>query len=380
MEEKSEIHVKTLFGLETVLESEMKALGFQEIRKGSRAVSFKGSLKDIYKANYLCRTAIRVLKPIIRFEFNSIDEYYENIHAYPWEELLHLQDSFSIDPVVHRSSFFTNSIFASHKAKDAIVDRFYKKYDLRPSVNKYNPDLYINVHVNDRKCSISIDSSGEPLFKRGYRMQVAEAPLNEVLASGMLLLTGWEGQHNFVNPMCGSGTLAIEAAMIAKNIPAGKYRKDFAFMHWRDFNPSLWREVKEEAFLNKREFDAFIFASDLSDKAIAATNENIKAVGLEEDIVVEKANFLSYEPAADPGLLVINPPYGERIKLEDSIKSYQKIGDVLKQKYTDYTAWIISSDLEAIKKIGLRSTKKHILYNGSLECRFIQYDIFSENN
>ncbi len=376
MDKETNILVKTLFGLENVLENELKALGFKEIRKGSRAVSFKGGLKEIYQANYLCRSAMRVLKPIIHFTFKTVDEYYENINAFPWEKLLHLQDTFSIDPVVHRSELFTNSIFASHKAKDGIVDRFYKKYDERPSVNKHNPDLYINIHVNGNKCTVSIDSSGESLHKRGYRAEVMQAPINEVLAAGMLLLTGWKGDSNLVNPMCGSATLAIEAAMIANNIPAGQYRKHFAFMSWRDFDPGIWRIVKEEAREQRKEFDGFIFASDISDRAIQASEANIKAAKMEDEIFLEKANFHTYEPAPGPAMLILNPPYGERLKVEDNVENYKKIGDTFKQKYKDYKAWLISSDLTAIKNIGLKTTQKITLYNGSLECRFVEYDIF----
>ncbi len=367
---------KTMYGLEDVLAKELTGLGAENIVKSNRAVEFEGDTELMYKANYWCRTALHILLPISEFYIRREDDLYKKIYNIDWETYLDKKDSLAVDAVVN-SSILTHSHYAALKTKDAIVDRFRDKFGIRPNVDVDTPDLRINIYMNKNKCIVSIDSSGYSLHKRGYRKKTGTAPINEVLAAGMILLSEWNGQSNFIDPMCGSGTIVCEAALIANNIPPGYYRKAFGFEKWKNFDNTIWEKVKKDALDLQKEFEYEIIGSDISAESIAIAKENALSAKLHKDIFFEVKPFENQIPPAGGGLMMVNPPYGERIKPEDIIKLYQSIGNTLKNHYQGYQAWIISSDLNALKFIGLKPSKKIDLYNGSLECKFLKFDIYS---
>ncbi len=366
---------KTLYGLEEILATELIALGADNVQIGRRMIAFEGDKALMYKANFHCRTALRILKTITTFTAKSSDEVYEKVKQIPWEEYLPEKKTFAVDAVVH-SEIFTHSKFVAYRAKDAIVDYFTEKGNERPSVRLNNPDLQIHIHISHKECSISFDSSGESLHKRGYRVDEIEAPLNEVLAAGMILKTGWKGKSNFVDPMCGSGTLLIEAVLIARNIPPGIYRNKYAFEKWDDFDEDLFREISSDDS-GEREFDFKAYGSDVSPKAIAIAGRNVKNAGLSKYIELEVKSFQQYTEAPVPGILVTNPPYGERLNPRDLMDLYGMIGERIKHVFTGYDAWVLSSNREGFDKIGLKPSEKIKLINGSLDCEFRKYEIFS---
>ncbi len=367
---------KTMYGLEDVLAKELTGLGAENIVKSNRAVEFEGDTELMYKANYWCRTALHILLPISEFYIRREDDLYKKIYNIDWETYLDKKDSLAVDAVVN-SSILTHSHYAALKTKDAIVDRFRDKFGIRPNVDVDTPDLRINIYMNKNKCIVSIDSSGYSLHKRGYRKKTGTAPINEVLAAGMILLSEWNGQSNFIDPMCGSGTIVCEAALIANNIPPGYYRKAFGFEKWKNFDNTIWEKVKKDALDLQKEFEYEIIGSDISAESIAIAKENALSAKLHKDIFFEVKPFENQIPPAGGGLMMVNPPYGERIKPEDIIKLYQSIGNTLKNHYQGYQAWIISSDLNALKFIGLKPSKKIDLFNGSLECKFLKFDVYS---
>ena len=366
---------KTFAGLEKVLAEEIRSIGGMDVKVFQRAVEFTGNKTLLYKANYLCRSALRIIKPIAVFKAENEEILYQEVKKISWEDYLDLKSTFSIDGITSYSNI-THSKYLALKSKDAIVDRFREKTGKRPSVEKDDPDLRINVRIFKNNCTISLDSSGESLHKRGYRQGTGPAPLNEVLAAGMILLTGWKGDTNFIDPMCGSGTLPIEAAMIATNIPSGYYFKQFAFERWKDFDPELWQEIKSQAESEKKETTIQIIGSDWSGRILQVARTNVSAAGLENQIKLMPEFVRDVEAPPAPGILVTNPPYGERIKPDDINKLYKEIGDTFKQKFNGYSAWVISSHMDAIKHIGLRPSGKHKLYNGPLECRYVGFDMY----
>lgn len=367
---------KTMAGLEDLLAEELIALGADNLEIGTRMVSFDGDKTLLYKANIHCRTALRILKPIYTFKARNADEIYAEIKKINWFDYMTEKQTFAIDSVVF-SEIFTHSKFVAYRVKDGLVDFFTKKTGERPSVSVANPDLLINIHIAHDKCTLSIDSSGESLHKRGYRTAQTEAPLNEVLAAGMILRTGWRGESDFVDPMCGSGTLLIEAAMIAMNIPPGIYRESFAFEKWNDFDKDLFDELYNDDS-REREFKYKIYGSDISERAIAIATENIKSAGVARYINIETKALQQYTQApAETGILITNPPYGERIKPDDLLGMYEMIGERLKHVFTGYKAWILSYKKECFDKIGLKASQKVKLKNGSLDCEFREYSIFA---
>ena len=366
---------KTVSGLEEVLKEELDLLGAGNTTVIKRAVIFEGSKTLLYKANYCCRTALRILKPVVHFPITKQEDLYRNIREFPWEEFLTPEKTLAVD-AVNSSSVFTNSQYISLKTKDAVVDRFRDLTGIRPSVNLDQPDLRINVHIFKESCTVSLDSSGASLHKRGYRKNQGIAPLSEVLAAGMIKLSGWDNQSLFYDPMCGSGTVLIEALMMAKNIPAGSFRKEFGFMRWNDFDPDLWKEVKESSDAGISYSSAQVFGSDISSRALSNASDNITFAGLDKEASLNTASFFDADPPGEKGTIVCNPPYDERIQLSDNIGFYKEIGNVLKRKYKGYQAWFISSDLESLKFIGLKPSKKIILYNGQLECRFVKFELY----
>ncbi len=367
---------KTMAGLEDVLAEELIGLGADNLEIGTRMVAFEGDLALLYKANIHCRTALRILRPVYEFKAKNADEIYKRVKAMNWYEHLSEESTFAIDAITF-SDYFTHSKFVAYRVKDAIADYFMQKTGKRPSVDVKDPDLLINFHIAHDKCTLSFDSSGESLHKRGYRVAQTEAPLNEVLAAGMILKTGWRGDSGFIDPMCGSGTLLIEAAMIAMNVPPGIYRQNFAFEKWKNFNRDLFETIYNDDS-GEREFKHKIYGSDILTEAIDIAAKNIKSAGVEKYIELKVMPFENYtEAPAEKGILVTNPPYGERIKPEDLSGLYEKIGERLKHVFMGYSAWILSYKKECFDKIGLKPSKKIQLVNGSLQCEFRRYDIFA---
>ncbi|MDR1725930.1 MAG: class I SAM-dependent RNA methyltransferase [Bacteroidales bacterium] len=366
---------KTMFGLEHVLANELNALGAKNMEILHRAVAFEGDMKILYKANYCLRTALCVLKPIATFKAESTDDLYKGIYNIKWEKHLNPDGFLYIDSAIY-SNFFTHSLYASQRAKDAICDRLRKMFNTRPSIAKENYDLRINIYIYNDDVTVSLDSSGESLFKRGYRVDAGEAPMNEILAAGLIQLAEWKKDCNFFDPMCGSGTLLIEAAMYACNIPAQYYRKGFAFQNWGSYSKPEFRQIKMEADSQICDFEYQICGSDKSKRAIDKTNANIANALLHKDISVECKPIIESTLPKGKTLIITNPPYGERIEVRDIIEFYEQMGNVFKTKYEGNEAWVISSDLFALKKIGLKPSKKIELYNGSLECRFCKYELY----
>ena len=365
---------KTFQGLEEVLAAELTALGANDIQIGRRMVSFSGDKEMMYKANFCLRTAIRILKPIKHFTAQDADEVYEQIKAIHWEDYLSVDNSFAIDAVVF-SEEFRHSKFVSYRIKDAIVDYFREKTGKRPNVRINKPDVLLNIHIAENNCTLSLDSSGESLHRRGYRQEAVEAPLNEVLAAGMILMTGWHGECNLIDPMCGSGTIPIEAALIARNIAPGVFRKEFAFEKWPDFDRDLFDEIYNDDS-QEREFTHKIYGYDNNPKANTIAMHNIKAAGVSKDVVLKLQPFQQFEQPKEKSIIITNPPYGERISSNDLLGLYEMIGERLKHAFTGNTAWILSYRDECFDKIGLKATKRIPLLNGALDCEFRQYEIF----
>ncbi len=374
MMRENEFIATTMFGLEEILAGELRELGALDVKVLNRAVSFSGSQAILYKVNIGSRTAIRVLKNLKSFRVAGDDALYDAIFNMKWEEHFSVKNSFMINSSVN-SPNFRHSHFVSQKSKDAIADRFRKITNLRPSVNTSDPDITINIHISSDRADVSLDSSGEPLFKRGYRAGQFMAPLNEVLAAGMIMLTGWDGTRPFIDPMCGSGTLPIEAALIGKKIPPGVFREKFGFMQWKDYDNILFNRLME-SMLNPVDLKTEIFASDISQDAIELSGKNIRKALLEEFIQVKKKDFNDVIPPAGGGMVIMNPPYGERLKEEEINSFYKGIGDTLKRNFAGYDAWVLSGNPEALKFFGLRPEKKIELLNGSIKCKFQKFSIY----
>lgn len=372
--ENLKIQIKTFFGLEEVLAAEIKKLGGREVEIKNRAVNCVGDLGFLYKINYSARTAVKILVPIYEFKAYNEQKFYEKLYRLDWSQFLTPLQTFAIDSTVH-SERFTHSQFMTLKMKDAIVDYFQDKLGIRPSIDVKNPDIKLHLHIDRDLVTIALDSSGDPLFKRGYRKEQGQAPINEVLASGMLQIAGWDGKGNFLDPMCGSGTLLIEAAMIAMDLPAQIFRKKFAFQNWNNYDEELFKKIKEFRINRIKEFEGKIIGYDIDLRMLNAAKINIEAAELEEVIQVKKQNFFDSKKELFPLLMVFNPPYDERIAIQQE-DFYKKIGDTFKNHYPNTLAWLISSDLEAVKKIGLRPSRKVKLYNGKLETRFLQYEMY----
>lgn len=366
---------KTSFGLEEVLADEIKAIGGQNITLGNRAVFYEGDLKVIYKSNYFLRTALRVLKEIEFFRFKNVDQFYLKCKNIDWHRYFGIEQSFVIHSTVGNSREFTNSMFASLKAKDAIADYFRDKLGKRPNVDTVNPEIVIDLHIYGDSCTVSLDSSGDSLHKRGYRINQGEAPLNEVLAAGMLKLAGWTGNSNFLDPMCGSGTLPIEAAMIAYNIPAGKFRKNYTFENWFDYDQLLFDDIKKSTQI--KEFNHNIFASDISGSNLLNAKTNARRALVFNKIQFHVSDFKELKTDINNGLIVTNPPYGERLKEQGLNELYAMIGERLKHQFAGNEAWILSSSMESFKYVGLKPDVRLDLFNGSLKCKFNKYTLFS---
>lgn len=370
---------KTFKGLEEVLARELIEQGANDVQIERRAVSFRGDKALLYRANLCLRTALRILVPVTSFKAKDTDELYKRVKALDWSQWTTPKSTFAIDATVYSESF-RNSRFVTYRVKDAIADYWIEKAHQRPSVSTQTPDILINVHISNDQVTLSLDSSGESLHKRGYRVANTEAPISEVLAAGMLLMAGWKGQGDFYDPMCGSGTLPIEAALIARNIPPGIFRKAFAFEKWPDFDADLWSDIYNDDS-QEREFTHRIYGSDASFYAIQQAAKNVKSAGLQKDIELKQIRLEELKnpnPLTPDSLVLINPPYGERLASnKDMEELYAKIGTALKHQFAGSTAWIISSNDAAMKCIGLKPSKKYRLLNGELDCQFNRYDLFA---
>jgi|TARA_A100001015_G_scaffold38700_1_gene42501 putative N6-adenine-specific DNA methylase len=375
MEENFKMVAKTFFGFEEILAKELLQLGAQQIKPGNRMVSFVGDLGFLYKANLCLRTALKILKPIHTARVQDEDALYQLFYDFPWEDFLDVDSKFVIDSVVH-GTLFTHSQFASQKAKDGLVDQFRDRYNERPSVDLNRPDLRINLHIQEDFCTVSLDSSGASLHHRGYRTATNIAPLNEVLAAGLIQLSGWKGNTDFLDPMCGSGTIVIEAAMFASNIPANINRKQFAFEKWTDWDADLFEKIQESQLKRIKNPGIQIKGSDKAPSAIEKATINVENANLSEFITLEKKDFFQIDKeTSGPLHLLTNPPYGERLE-GDMNALYQGIGDAFKQSFPNTQAWLISSNMEALKCVGLRPSRKIKLFNGKLESRLMFYPIY----
>lgn len=372
---KYRLIAKTLHNLEDVLASELQQLGAEDIEIGRRAVSFTGDKKMLYLANLRLRTALRILKPIHTFKANNPDELYEELVKFAWDKVMTVKQSFAIDTTVYSDSF-THSKYVGYKAKDALVDYWKAKSGSRPNVSLDAPDIYLNIHIAHNEVTLSLDSSGESLHKRGYRDTQTDAPINEVLAAGILLKAGWDGSCDLIDPMCGSGTFLIEAALIARNIAPGIYRKSFAFERWLDYDQALFEDLYNDDS-DEVEFEHKIYGSDILPHAIRVSDSNVRRAGVSRYVQLDIVPFEQRATPEQPALIVMNPPYGERLKLKSAEELYAMIGERLKHNYPGCQAWIIAYRPEHFNSIGLKHNSRTEMMNGSLECELRSYELFA---
>ncbi len=368
---------KTFAGLEPVLSNELKELGAQDVQVLRRAVSFSGDLQMLYRVNIWCRTAISILKSVGSFGFDTKESFYEQVRQIPWNTMFLHDKTISVHATAHDSKVFNNTLFMAQLTKDAIVDLFIEKSGDRPNVDTAEAQVRITVNVSRDRAMVSLDSSGDPLFKRGYRKNAGPAPINEVLAAGLIRLMEWDMESDFLDPMCGSGTFSIEAAMMSARMAPGADRKAFGFSHWTGYDESLFREELERAKSLAQPVKAKIYASDLMGYMLDITRQNVMQAGLLGSIVIQKNDFFLYHPPGKEGWIILNPPYGHRIKHEDLQSMHKQIGDTLKQRFAGYRAAIISSDMTALKFTGLKPDRRTEVYNGPLKCSFNVYDLFA---
>ena len=374
MEQEFELIAKTFMGLENVLAQELIQLGANNVQTGRRVVTFTGDKEMMYRANFQLHTAIRILKPIKHFKARSAEDVYNNVKTIDWGKYIQTGKTFAVDSVVY-SDEFRNSHFVTYKVKDAIVDQFREKTGKRPNISVANPDIRLHIHIAGDDATIALDSSGDSLHRRGYRQESVEAPLNEVLAAGMILMTGWHGECDLIDPMDGSGTIAIEAGLIARNISPGVFRKSFAFEKWPDFDKELFEDIYNDDS-QERPFEHHIYAYDIDMKAVNTARMNVKAAGLSQDISVEQQDFKDFKKPAEKSIIIMNPPYGERITTPNLLGTYHMIGEKLKREFGGNEAWVLSYREECFEQIGLKPSIKIPLYNGSLECELRKYTLF----
>ncbi len=375
MEKNFKMVAKTFFGFEEILAKEVQQLGGQDVQTGTRVVTFSGDKGFMYKANLSLRTALKILKPIKWFKVFNDKSLYDGIYSIDWSQFMNEKQTFVVDVTLY-SEAFNNSQFVALKTKDAIVDQFRTKTGVRPSIDKDFPDLRIHIHLDRDQCTVSLDTSGESLHQRGYRSATNIAPINEVLAAGMLILSGWDGTSHFLDPMCGSGTILAEAAMIACNIPANINRKEFAFEKWNDWDNDLFDQIIDSLMKKTREFHYTIKGYDKAPSAVRKAQDNIQNANLDDYVTIEQKDFFETEKQTEGPLhMVFNPPYGERLDI-DMERFYREIGDTFKQSYPNTQAWFITANLEALKFVGLKPSRKIKLFNGKLEARLLKYDIY----
>jgi len=373
--EEFKIIAKTFQGLEEVLAKELTELGANNIEIGRRMVSFTGDKEMLYKANFCLRTAVKILKPIKEFKATDADDVYEIVKKMDWSQYMECSNTFLVDSVVF-SEKFRHSKFVAYRVKDAIADYWREKTDgERPNVAITNPDIRINVHISEDDVTISLDSSGESLHIRGYKTNTVAAPINEVLAAGMILLTGWNGECDLIDPFCGSGTILIEAALIAMNIYPGVFRKEYAFEKWKDFDEDMFDNIYNDDSM-ERDFDHKIYGFDINRQAVSIAIDNVRNAGVNKVVDIEQRDFYEFEAPLDKAIMITNPPYGERITTDDLLGLYETIGQRLKKLFVGNDAWIITYRQECFDKIGFRPSTRFALYNGALECEFRKYQVF----
>ena len=366
---------KTYAGMEEILKEELTALGATNCQIGTRAVEFEGDMAMMYRANYFCRYALRILWQVHEFTFRDNKQFYEQIFKFPAERLMDADNTLAFS-VTMSSSMFRTPLFAAQLAKDAVCDRFRDKFDQRPSVDKESPDVQFHLHIYNNHAALFLDSSGESLHKRGYRVSTHPAQISEVVAAAMVKLSGWHGECDLIDPMCGSGTILIEAAMQALNIPAGFFREHYGFERWKNFDRRLWQRVTDEADIHD-DVPVNFYGSDISARFLGMAEANVKAARLSDFIRLFRKAMRDTQPKRTPATLIFNPPYGERLDMEEIDEFYKEIGDTLKQNYAGCTAFLISSNIQAIKRIGLHPSQKTTLFNGALECKFLRYDLYA---
>ena len=374
MNKTFDIVAKTFYGLENILATELAEMGVTGVTMLNRAVSFTGSKEVLYKANYYLRTAVKILVPIYETRIKNENDLYRSVKSVNWEEMIGLDNTFAIEAVL-KSTVFTHSLFVEQKVKDAIADRFRDKYGKRPSVDLADPDIRIHVNISGDTMKMSLDSSGQPLFKRGYRAGQGEAPVNEVLAAGLVTLSGWKGDRPFADFMCGSGTIPIEAALLASKIAPGSFGRKYAFQNWKDFDENVFRKIVSDATPSSEKLPA-IHASDASPLAVNLAKKNAQHAGVLDFIRFSRTRIQDVVPDEEPGLIILNPPYGERLKQENLNGLYHAVGDKLKKDFNGWEAWILSGSYEALKNLGLHPSAKITLYNGQLECKFQKYQLY----
>ena len=375
MQGKEKFVAKTYAGLEQILKEELEQLGAENCRIGTRAVEFEGDMSMLYRANYFCRFALRILWNVHQFTFRDNNQFYEEIYKYPAEEIMSVHNTLAFN-VTMSGNMFKTPLYAALLAKDAVCDRFREKFDERPSVNKDNPDIQFNIHIFNNNAALYLDASGESLHKRGYRVSSHPAQISEVVAAAMVKLSGWKHDCDLIDPMCGSGTILIEAAMSALNIPAGFYREKYGFFNWKNFDRKLWEKIVNEADI-KDDVPINFYGSDISTRFIGMAKANVQEARLSDFVQLQRCAMSESAPKRTPAYLIFNPPYGERLDMEDIEDFYKQIGNSLKQKFAGCTAFLISSNMEAVKRIGLHPSKKTTLYNGALECKFLRYDLYA---
>ena len=374
MEKREKFVAKTYAGLEEILLEELEQLGAENCKLSTRAVLFEGDMDTMYRANYFCRYALRILWQVGEFRFRDNKQFYEEIYKYPAEKVLKSDGTLAFS-VTMKDAIFATPLFAAQLAKDAVCDRFREKYDERPSVRKENPDVQFHIHIMGDHATLFLDSSGEPLYRRGYRVASHPAQISEVIAAAMVKLSGWQHDCDLIDPMCGSGTILIEAALAALNVPAGFFRRSFGFYRWKTFDQKRWEQIQDEADI-RDDVPVNFYGSDISSRFIGMAKDNIREARLTDFIRVRRSPMNESRPVRTPSFVIFNPPYGERLDMEDIEAAYKEIGDTLKQHYAGCTAFIISSNISALKSIGLHASKRITLYNGALECKFMRFDLY----
>ena len=371
---KEKFVAKTYAGLEEILLEELEQLGAENCKLSTRAVIFEGDMATMYRANYYSRFALRILWQVGEFTFRDNNQFYEEIYKYPAEKVLKSDGTLAFS-VTMKDAIFATPLFAAQLAKDAVCDRFREKYDERPSVRKDNPDVQFHLHIMGNKATLFLDSSGEPLYRRGYRVSSHPAQISEVIAAAMVKLSGWKGDCDLIDPMCGSGTILIEAAMSALNVPAGFFRRSYGFYKWKSFDSNLWEQVQDEADIQD-DVPVNFYGSDISSRYLGMARANVQEARLNDFIKLRRCSISDSRPVRTPAFVIFNPPYGERLEMGDIEEAYKEMGDALKQHYAGCTAFIISSNISALKNIGLHASKRLTLYNGALECKYLRFDLY----
>lgn len=364
-------------GIEPVLAGELRALGAADVRAGRGGVHFAGDRALLYQANLWLRTAVRVLQPVLEAKVTSPDELYQAVRGVDWSRYLTPEHTLAVDCNV-RDSHITHSKYAALRTKDAICDQFVERCGRRPSVDVDRPMVGLNLHVYRDEAVLSLDSSGDSLHKRGYRPILTRAPLNEALAAAILLLTGWKGDVPLADPLCGSGTLPIEAAWIALRRPPGLTRKHFGFQGWMDYDVALWAALRDEARrgVGKR-LSAPVLGSDVRADAVAFATKNARAAGIGHLLHFEVRDVRDFRPPeGPPGVFVCNPPYGERIGEEKELRGlYRTIGEVLRERCRGWKGFLFTGNARLAREVGLTPAAETPLFNGKIPCRLLEYAI-----